>query len=220
MNLTLEGISKTFQTAAGDLTVLKNINAQFVDGSSTAIIGRSGSGKSTLLSILAGLESASSGKMYLGDRDISHLSESEKIAFRRKDLGIIFQDFQLIDTLTVYDNLALPLELNGIEIGDKVEALLQRIGLNGKGKSFPHLLSGGEKQRVAFGRAIIHNPKIILADEPSGNLDDLTAKEVMPLLFNLVKDSKSCLVMVTHDEKIANQCDYKLVMAGGILSDC
>jgi putative ABC transport system ATP-binding protein len=214
MIIDIQGITKAYNQGARVVPVLANLNFSVKESKSIAIIGKSGSGKSTFLSLGAGLDKPSTGSIFVHGEDITTLSESELAVFRAKHIGIIFQQFHLMQNLTAFENVLLPLEILGIKDAvEKAHHSLLQVGLTEREGHFPNELSGGEKQRVAIARAIVTKPSVIFADEPSGNLDDQTGKEVMELLFNLVQDSATTLVLVTHDSELAKQCDEVYLLA-------
>lgn len=185
-------------------------------GMFTAIIGRSGSGKSTLLHLLGGLDTPDSGKVFIEDRDMYALKGDALAAFRREKIGFIFQDFNLIPSLTVWENVVLPLGLAGKKVDEKeVMDVLKNIGMDDKKDALPRTLSGGQKQRCAIARALVSSPAIILADEPTGNLDSQTEREVMGILKKCVRDYGQTLIMITHDEAIAQMADVVVMIEDG-----
>lgn len=185
-------------------------------GMFTAIIGRSGSGKSTLLHLLGGLDTPDSGKVFIEDRDMYALKGDALAAFRREKIGFIFQDFNLIPSLTVWENVVLPLGLAGKKVDEKeVMDVLKNIGMDDKKDALPGTLSGGQKQRCAIARALVSSPAIILADEPTGNLDSQTEREVMGILKKCVRDYGQTLIMITHDEAIAQMADVVVMIEDG-----
>ena len=185
-------------------------------GKFTAIVGRSGSGKSTLLQIMGGLDRPDSGEAEIDGKKLFELKGNQLAAFRRQKIGFIFQDFNLIPSLNVWENVVLPMGLDGRKVNkDKVMNILKQIGLDEKVNAMPNTLSGGQKQRVAIARALVSSPAIILADEPTGNLDSKTELEVMSLLKRCVKDFNQTLVMITHDETIAQMADVVVVIEDG-----
>lgn len=185
-------------------------------GKFTAIIGRSGSGKSTLLHLLGGLDTPDSGKVFIEDRDMYALKGDALAAFRREKIGFIFQDFNLIPSLTVWENVVLPLGLAGKKVdGKEVMDVLKKIGMEEKKDALPGTLSGGQKQRCAIARALVSSPAIILADEPTGNLDSQTEREVMGILKKCVRDYGQTLIMITHDEAVAQMADVVIMIEDG-----
>ena len=215
----LSGVTKSYLQGDTKIEVLKGVNFEISRGESVSIIGQSGSGKSTLLSILSGLESLDSGTILFEGKDLSHSNEDKLTSFRAENLGIVFQHFHLVPHLTALENILLPLEILGIDDEKQGLDMLNRVGLSNRASHFPAQLSGGEMQRVAVGRALISRPKIILADEPSGNLDYKNAKVVTDLMFNLTKEDKTALILVTHDQGLANLCERQFSLFDGVLSE-
>ena len=213
-----DALGKQVISPEGTLTILNNINLSIKAGESLAIVGVSGSGKSTLLGLLAGLDNPTSGKVILNGTDLSELDEDGRARIRNQTVGFVFQSFQLLPSLTALENTALPLELAGIKDPNKLALQqLDQVGLKERVHHYPNQLSGGEQQRVAIARAFAGNPSILFADEPTGNLDQNTAKRIINLLFDMNKQNGTTLIMVTHDNEIANHCDRKIVIAGGQL---
>ncbi len=209
-------LNKTFTQGNRKVEVLKSLELQIKDNETTAILGQSGSGKTTLLSLLCGLDSPDSGEIFLSDTSLQNLSEQELIEFRSQNIGIVFQQFHLLGHLTALENIALPLEILGDKNAySKSEELLKKVGLANRGDHLPSELSGGECQRVGLARALVTKPKYLFADEPSGSLDEKTGETVMELLFSLVKESSSTLVLVTHNEALAKKCDRSLHLVNG-----
>ena len=208
------------QLAAGDHTVsiLNDITFQIPKKQIVAIVGPSGSGKSTLLGLIAGLDKPTAGRIHLNGTEITSLSETQMVHYRRQHIGYVFQSFHLIPTLTASENVALPLELNG-DIGatDRAKELLTAVGLENRQHHYPVQLSGGEQQRVAVARAFAPRPPLLLADEPTGNLDSATGELVIQLLFRLNQDHGSTMVLVTHDPSLANQAQRVLSLHDGRL---
>ena len=210
-----ERVSKYYSEGGTRLNILDNVSTEFVAGKITAILGKSGSGKSTLLNLISGIDSPSSGQVWVDDTPITGLSEYERTIFRRNHIGIIFQFFNLIPTLTVLENVTLPRELNGLSKNDskkKGMSLLKRVGLETRYKVFPDLLSGGEQQRVAIARALANDPDLLLADEPTGNLDVETGRQVLHLLLELTRDEGKTMIVATHSTDIISLADevYKI----------
>lgn len=206
----LKNISKFYWEGEKRLDILKEIQAEFPPGKFIALIGKSGSGKSTLLNLISGVDTPSEGEIEVGSSCLTRLTEKERTLFRRNHIGIIFQFFNLIPTLTVLENVTLCQELSGYNSAqDKKEALqiLEQVGLGEKAQSFPDRLSGGEQQRVAIARALAHNPSLIIADEPTGNLDVETGKVVLDLLIKLVRESGKTLIMATHSLEVLSLAD-------------
>lgn len=203
-----QNISKSFNQGNKQVQVFRNLNLKIQAGKTLAILGPSGSGKSTLLSLMAGLDAPSSGEVLVFGKNLSRLSEQDLTLYRQKSLGIIFQQFNLFQHLTALENAALPLDLKGDEKAERIAMeALTKVGLQNRANHFPSELSGGEMQRVAIARAIVTSPALILADEPSGSLDQKTGDEVMKILFELVREKKTTMVLVTHNIELAQQCD-------------
>ncbi|WP_448535567.1 ABC transporter ATP-binding protein [Pseudothermotoga sp.] len=197
---------------------LKGINVTIKDGEFVAIFGPSGSGKTTLLNCLSGIDSPTNGEIYFDDLPFHTLSEEQKTQFRARHMGFVFQFFNLIPVLTALENVLLPLKILGINHGEakrRAIGMLERVGLRDKIDRFPSQLSGGEQQRVAIARALVHNPKVVWADEPTGNLDSETGMNVIELLESMKKELGTTLVVVTHDERIAQRADRILFMRDG-----
>jgi putative ABC transport system ATP-binding protein len=219
--ITANQLFKTYQLPSGDdLPVLRNVNFTIETGQSVAITGTSGSGKTTLLSLLAGIDNVSSGNIVIDAEEITCMSENQLTKFRSKKLGFIFQSFYLLPHLNVLENVALPLDIVAKDdANDKAKELLKLVGLSSRQDALPNKLSGGEKQRVAIARALINEPKVIFADEPTGNLDLETGQIITNLLFNLVQSKNLTLLLVTHDLALANRCDRELKLTNGQLDD-
>ena len=213
-------LNKSVKTAEADLEILRGIDLEIKRGETAAIVGTSGSGKSTLLGLLAGLDSPSGGDIYLDDTNIVQLDEDERAVLRSQKVGFVFQSFQLLPALTALENVMLPLELAG---GDDARVMaedyLARVGLGERLHHYPRTLSGGEQQRVAIARAFAAKPLILFADEPTGNLDTGTGAKIIELLFGLNEEEGTTLVLVTHDNTLADRCQRKLVMTAGQLSE-
>ncbi|MEK9919278.1 MAG: ATP-binding cassette domain-containing protein [Luminiphilus sp.] len=209
---------KTVATADGDLDILRGIDLEIAAGTSAAIVGASGSGKSTLLGLLAGMDVASDGEITLDGAELSLLDEDQRARLRAEKIGFVFQSFQLLPALTARENVMLPLELAGRkDAGTVADRLLGEVGLAGRLDHYPTTLSGGEQQRVAIARAFVTSPKILFADEPTGNLDTRTGERVIDLLFRLNASAGTTLVLVTHDERLAQRCDVRFSMDAGEL---
>ena len=209
---------KTVPTADGDLDILRGINLEIAAGTSAAIVGASGSGKSTLLGLLAGMDVASGGEITLDGQQLSLLDEDQRARLRAEKIGFVFQSFQLLPALTARENVMLPLELSGKKDADQIaDRLLAEVGLSGRLDHYPTTLSGGEQQRVAIARAFARQPKILFADEPTGNLDTRTGERVIDLLFQLNASEGTTLVLVTHDERLARRCNIRFAMDAGEL---
>ncbi|WP_213677101.1 ABC transporter ATP-binding protein [Saccharospirillum alexandrii] len=204
----------------GALVILKGIDMAIYAGESVAIVGVSGSGKSTLLGMLAGLDRPSSGEVFLAGTEITALDEEQRALLRGKQVGFVFQNFQLLPSLTALENVMLPLEVKGAkEPQVRAAQWLERVGLAGRATHYPLQLSGGEQQRVAVARAFASEAPILFADEPTGNLDSRTGEKVADLLFSLNRESGTTLVLVTHDPKLAARCDRQLEMEDGTLRE-
>jgi len=215
-----EALGKQVISPEGTLTILNDINLSIKQGESLAIIGVSGSGKSTLLGLLAGLDIPTEGRITLDGTDLSELDEDGRARIRAQSVGFVFQSFHLLPGLTALENTSLPLELADIDDAEKqAKKRLEEVGLAERIHHYPNQLSGGEQQRVAIARAFSGNPKILFADEPTGNLDQKTAQRIIDLLFNMNKENGTTLVMVTHDNAIASHCDRQIVIAGGQLTE-
>mgnify|MGYP003952653129 CR=1 FL=1 len=213
-------LKKSFFQGKKEISVLKEINLQVSNGETIAILGKSGSGKSTLLSILAGLDHPTSGSLKILGQDFVAMNENEKTKFRGRHIGFVFQSFHLIPHLTALENISLPLDiLNISDAESKALEFLARVGLANRGNHLPKELSGGEMQRVAVARALISSPGIILADEPSGSLDEENAFEVTNLLFELIREENKAMILVTHDNDLAERCSKRLGLDHGVLSD-
>ena len=216
--ISLRNLSRDFVEGQLLHRVLDNISANFVRGESVAIRGRSGSGKSTLLNLIAGIDTPDTGHVFVSGIDITGLSERDRTLFRREHIGFVYQAFNLVPTLNVADNIRLVLELNNVsarQSADRIAELLQAVGLADRAGTFPDVLSGGEQQRVAIARALCHRPPVLLADEPTGNLDDATADIVLGLLDELVRRSGCTLLIATHSARVASFCDRVLELSNG-----
>jgi putative ABC transport system ATP-binding protein len=219
----LEGLSKSYREAGQTRLILDSLDLEFAVGEFVCLVGKSGSGKSTLLNLISGIDAPTHGHVtiYTGEQAIrlTALSEHERTLFRRRHIGIVFQFFNLIPTLTVLENVTLPLELAGGRNNGRREAtkLLDRVGLGNRLGTYPDRLSGGEQQRVAIARALVHNPLLILADEPTGNLDEETGDNVLHLLLELTRDTGKTLIMATHAPEVAQQADRVLHLVHGKL---
>ena len=211
-------LSMAYPHEAGSLDVLVGVNMQIADGETVAIVGPSGSGKTTLLILLAGLEAPTSGSIRIDGEDVAGLDSDALADIRRDKLGIVFQSFHLVPSLTALGNVALPIEIAGRELArDKARQLLERVGLADREHHYPSQLSGGEQQRVAIARALAHSPNVLLADEPTGNLDINTGAKIVEMLFALNAETGSTMVLVTHDTEIARRCQRVFHLDNGKL---
>ena len=211
---------KSVDTSEGLLTILKGITLKVNEGEIVAIVGASGSGKSTLLGLMAGLDGASSGDVLLDDNNLTEMDEEQRAMLRGQLVGFVYQSFQLLPSLTALENVMLPIELKGDDQArDKAKQLLQRVGLEERWHHYPNQLSGGEQQRVAIARAFATQAKILFADEPTGNLDTATGKKVVELLFELNREFSTTLVLVTHDERLAQRCNRVIKLVAGEIAE-
>lgn len=215
--LAVADVTKTVTTQDGDLTILDGIGFSIKRGDTVAIVGVSGSGKSTLLSLLAGLDTPSSGSIELCGQPLNSLDEDGRAAIRGSHVGFVFQSFHLLPNLTALENTLLPLEVLGRHDETAARELLRRVGLEERLHHYPRQLSGGEQQRVAIARAFITRPSILFADEPTGNLDHTTGHRIIELLFDLNRESATTLVLVTHDDELAGRCQHRLEISAGRL---
>lgn len=214
--LSVDGVRKTYNTGNKNITVLDSISFEVGAGKSLSIVGPSGSGKTTLLGLCAGLDGVTEGRITLNDVLLNKLDEDELAQVRNQFVGFVFQNFQLIPTLTALENVMVPLELRGVKNAEETSsALLERVGLGSRMDHYPSQLSGGEQQRVAIARAFSNNPKILFADEPTGNLDAETGQSVEELLFEINREKGTTLVIVTHDFQLAEKTDNILKLRGG-----
>ncbi len=215
--LSANNINKSFSLEDRVIHVLKNISLTIEPAEFVAIMGKSGSGKSTLISILAGLDTPDSGQVFLANEEISNLSEDALALKRQADISFVFQSFHLIPTLTVAENIGFPLKLSGNHSEETVNELLQKVELMHRRNSFPHQLSGGEKQRTAIARALITQPKILFADEPTGNLDEKNAESILQILIDLQQEFNTALVIVTHDPALAKIANRTINIVDGFV---
>ena len=216
----LENLNKAYHEGPHLRCVLCDLTAGFAQGEFVAILGKSGSGKSTLLNVISGIDCADSGAVWLDSQNLTALDEYQRTLFRRRNIGFIFQFFNLLPTLTVWENVTLPLELNGATTAEarrRAEPLLEAVGLFDRRDAFPDRLSGGEQQRVAIARALVHDPLLVLADEPTGNLDQETGIQVMQLLDRLTRQAGKNLLLVTHSMEAAAYADRVLHLRDGRL---
>jgi putative ABC transport system ATP-binding protein len=213
-----QGLGKTVMSGDSPLTILDGVSFEVERGATVAILGASGSGKTTLLGLLAGLDRPSSGEVWLGDRALNGLSEDARAALRQRWVGFVFQSFQLLPALTALENVMLPLELAGSrDAPTRAKEWLGRVGLADRLTHYPKQLSGGEQQRVAIARAFSGEPEVLMADEPTGNLDGATGTEVAEVMFRLNRERGTTLLLVTHDSELASRCTRRLSLAGGKL---
>ena len=214
----LKNLSKSYALASTEVSVLRQLDLSVQQQERVAIIGPSGSGKTTLLLILTGLDTATEGHISIGGESLLGMSGDDRADLRRERIGIVFQSFHLIPSLTARENVALPLEIAGLSNSrQRVMNMLEKVGLSDRHNHYPSQLSGGEQQRVAIARALIHEPELIVADEPTGNLDEQTGDLIMQLLFDLNRDSGTTLLLVTHDTELAARCDRTLKLQDGRL---
>jgi putative ABC transport system ATP-binding protein len=220
--LRFDNLTKSYYEGDVRRAVLQNAHAEFQAGEITAILGKSGSGKSTLLNLISGIDSPDSGQVWVDGQDLTTLTERDRTLFRRARIGFVFQFFNLIPTLTVGENVSLPVELNRLpraEAHKKARDLLAAVGLLDRWDTFPEKLSGGEQQRVALTRALVHDPLLILADEPTGNLDEETGAQMMSLLARLAREQNRTLLLVTHSQEAASHADRVLRLSHGQLNE-
>lgn len=216
--ISVEHVCKSVTDSTGTLQILLDINFALTSGETAAIVGASGSGKSTLLSIIAGLDTPTSGTVTLAGSDLFAMSEDDRASLRAHKVGFVFQSFQLMGNLTALENVMLPLELAGRKDARKLASeMLSRVGLSQRFGHYPRVLSGGEQQRVALARAFVVHPAVLLADEPTGSLDFATGETIMELMFTLNREQGTTLVLVTHDQGIAARCDRRITIEAGRL---
>lgn len=218
MRLEIKSLRKSYFQGSESIQVLKGIDFSVADGEVVAVLGQSGSGKTTLLSLLAGLDQADSGEIRLGDQLFSEMREDERTAYRGQQIGIVFQSYHLVPHLTALENVMLPLDiLNRPNSEAQARQWMEHVGLSHRLKHFPSQLSGGESQRTALARALVTQPRLLLADEPSGHLDQETGKKVMDLFFAQVREKKMTTLLVTHDPQLASRCDRQVRLQSGML---
>nr|WP_299038631.1 ABC transporter ATP-binding protein [uncultured Psychrobacter sp.] len=215
--LTAANLNKTVQVGEQSLAIIKDVSIHVDAGEFVVIMGKSGSGKSTLLGLLAALDYPDSGSVKLGEQTLSSLNEDKLAAIRQRDMGFVFQSFHLLPTLTVSENIAFPLDIARRPDNARVDELIKAVGLGHRRDSLPNQLSGGEQQRTAVARALVSRPKIVFADEPTGNLDEQNADQVMQLLLDLRQQTGSALVVVTHDPALAEMADRVITMHDGVI---
>ena len=212
-------LTKRVSTTDGELVILENINLELEEGRSLAIVGPSGSGKSTSLGLMAGLDSATSGEIFLNDHPLHDLNEDERAKVRKENVAFVFQSFELLPGLTALENVMLPSELNlNPEAKERATEYLFRVGLDKRLNHYPRQLSGGEQQRVGIARAFACDAKVLFADEPTGNLDNKTGSKISELLFEVNQESENALVVVTHDVNLAKKCDYQVELSEGLIT--
>jgi putative ABC transport system ATP-binding protein len=219
--ISLQNISKTYREGDHSRTVLQNCSIDFAPGEVTAILGKSGSGKTTLLNIISGIDRSDTGQIFYKDTNLSEMDDIQRTLFRRKNIGFVFQFYNLIPTMSVWENVIFPLELNKYTEAKHCQyalELLERVGLADRMKDYPEQLSGGEMQRISIVRAMVHHPLLLLADEPTGNLDEETGKEVLILLLELTRSENRHLILVTHSPMAAKIADRILYLNHGSLS--
>ena len=220
----LKDVHLTLTSEAGDVNILRGIDLDVIEGEAMGIVGPSGGGKSTMMMVIAGLEQASSGLVKTAGKDLNLLTEDDLALFRRDNIGIVFQDFHLFPTMTALENVAITLELgennkNETDVFERARDQLKLVGLGDRLTHYPSQLSGGEQQRVAVARAFVSNPKILLADEPTGNLDGETSKVVIDLLFDLHQRVGTTMLLISHDQTLATRCDRIVTIADGKIKD-
>lgn len=218
MSLKLREVKKSYIQGNQKLEILRGLNLEIQKAEIVAILGQSGSGKSTLLTLLAGLDTPDSGDIEIAGVKVSHLNPTQRTEFRGQKIGIVFQQFHLLNHLKALENVALPLEIAGdSDAMEKSKIMLEQVGLSHRQDHFPSQLSGGECQRVAIARALVTRPEILLADEPSGNLDVKTGEMVMKVFMDIIKKNQTTTILVTHSTELANLCDRKLHLVDGVL---
>ncbi len=218
--IALKDLSLTLGSAAGEVNILRGIDLTVAAGETVSIVGPSGSGKTSMLMVIAGLERATGGQVMIGGKDFTKLSEDQLALFRRDNLGIVFQSFHLVPTMNAVENVAIPLELAGrSDAFDRARALLERVGLDHRLTHYPGQLSGGEQQRVALARAFAAEPRLILADEPTGNLDAGTGQQVIDLMFEMSDHKDVTLMLITHDPALAKRCRRVVRLADGLIEE-
>jgi putative ABC transport system ATP-binding protein len=215
MKISVKNLNKHFLQGKNTINVLNDVNLDIKSGEIIALLGKSGSGKTTMLSMLAGLDRPDQGSIIVDDQDLTKLSEEALCEYRAKKLGIVFQQFHLIPHLTAFENVLLSFEINGHEDKDTAMKWLEMVGLKDRADHYPAMLSGGEQQRVAIARALSFGPPILLADEPTGNLDVETGKSIIDILFKMVREKKITMILVTHDDELAAKADRIVRLIGG-----
>lgn len=221
-HISLNKVKKSYQEGDKERLVLDDLELTVNEGEMIVLLGRSGSGKSTMLNLISGIDRPDSGQINIGGTDLAQLNEKERTLFRRMNIGFVFQSFNLISTLTAEENVLLPLKLKGVDdeaLLEKAGDFLSEVGLGDRGNSYPDRLSGGEQQRVAIARALAHEPMLILADEPTGNLDFETGKNILDILNKLVRDNGRTIILATHDRDICSIADRVVELRSGKLHD-
>ncbi len=216
----LRDVHVTLDSGAGPVKILRGINLEVAAGSSVSVVGPSGSGKSTLLAVIGGIEQPTAGSVRVDGEDLGALGEDRLARFRGREIGILFQSFHLIPTMTAQENVAVPLELAGVrDAFGRAAQRLEEVGLGHRAEHYPGQLSGGEQQRVALARALANEPKLLLADEPTGNLDQATGQEIVELVFRVQRERGMTLLLITHEPALAARCTRRLAMADGRIFD-
>lgn len=215
MKISVKNLNKHFLQGKNTINVLNDVNLDIKSGEIIALLGKSGSGKTTMLSMMAGLDRPDQGSIVVDDQDLTKLSEEALCEYRAKKLGIVFQQFHLIPHLTAFENVLLSFEINGNEDKETAMKWLEMVGLKDRANHYPAMLSGGEQQRVAIARALSFGPPILLADEPTGNLDVETGKSIIDILFKMVREKKTTMILVTHDDELAAKADRIVRLIGG-----
>jgi putative ABC transport system ATP-binding protein len=215
----LSNVTKTVRSGTDDLTILDDVSFEIPDGQFVAVTGASGSGKSTLLGLIAGLDASSSGSIVIDTDEITTMNEDSLARIRSEKIGFIFQSFHLIPSLTAYENILIPMEISGLpNVNERANQLLEQVDLTNRGHHYPAELSGGEQQRVAIARAFANSPKILLADEPTGNLDSKNGQHIFELMKNLHRQNDVTLILVTHDPTLAQQAQRQIILTDGRIS--